>query len=272
MTMTNTPENRLISLLRDGRPLLGLYHGFPAEAILETIGPGWDFVWIDGQHGQFSIDAALRSVRTASTMGLETVLRAPSHDAGWLGVYADTAASALMIPQIDSPQMAMATVEALRFPPHGRRSFGGRRTVDVHGRDYYRHRQPAVVVQIESREALENVRRIASVDGVDGLFFGADDLKLSLGLPIDAKLCESDELISAQRTIAEAARAAGKWCGQPALAAEDLRTAIELGYQLISCGGDVSFVRAGARETLAESRRVMEASRANQSFKVEENK
>jgi len=268
--MTNTPENRLTSLLRDGRALLGLYHGYPAEAILETIGPGWDFVWIDGQHGQFSIDTALRSVRTASSMGLETVLRAPSHDAGWLGLYADTAASALMIPQVDTPEMATAAVEALRFPPHGRRSFGGRRTVDVHGRDYYRHRQPAVIVQIESREALENLNGIASVDGVDGLFFGADDLKLSLGLPIDAQLCECEELNSAQRAIAEAARAARKWCGQPAPAAKDLRTAIELGYQLISCGGDVSFVRAGAREALAESRRVLEASRPKDSSSTKE--
>lgn len=160
--------------------------------------------------------------------------------------------------------MATAAVEALRFPPQGRRSFGGRRPVDVYGRDYYRERQPAVIVQIESREGLANADRIAAVEGVDGLFFGADDLKVSLGLPVDAQLRECEELQSAQRAIAQAARAAGKWCGQPTAVGQDLQQALELGYQLISCGGDISFVRTGAREALAESRRILEASRVAQ--------
>ena len=68
-------KNHLAQGLRDNEPLLGVYYGYPAEGILETIGPGWDFVWIDGQHGQFSFDGALRAVRTASGLGLETSFR-----------------------------------------------------------------------------------------------------------------------------------------------------------------------------------------------------
>jgi 2-keto-3-deoxy-L-rhamnonate aldolase RhmA len=164
--MTSFAKNRLAHLLQERRALLGVTHCYAAEGILETIATGWDFVWIDGQHGQFNFESALRAVRIASGMGLETVLRVPTHDPGLLGLYADTGASALMIPLVDSPQMAAEVVRALRFPPHGNRSFGGRRVIDAHGRDYCRTREPLVVAQIESADGVKN-----------------DDMKLHLAFP-----------------------------------------------------------------------------------------
>ncbi len=261
--MTNTHENGLATRLSGGRPLLGLYHGFPAEGILETIGPGWDFVWIDGQHGQFSIDTALRAVRTASALGLETVLRVPTHDAGLLAQYADTAASAMMIPQVESAEVAAAVVRALRFPPRGSRSFGGRRPIDAHGRDYYRTREPLVVVQIESQTALESVEQIAAVEGVDLLFFGADDMKLSLALPVETLVGDNDQLSQAQGHIARAARAAGKGCGCGIVKPQDVSILAEMGYHLLAIGGDVPFLRTGARQALDEGRRALPQSVAS---------
>lgn len=256
--MADVSDNTFSRRLREGDALLGLYNGYPAEGILEAIGPGWDFVWIDGQHGQFSVESALRAVRTASALKLETVLRAPSHDPGLLGQYADTNASAVMIPQVDTRATAAAVVAALRFPPRGKRSFGGRRPIDVHGRDYYLSCEPAVIVQIESREGLENVDSIATTDGVDALFFGGDDMKLSLGLPVNTVIHESDLLVEAQRSVAAAARAAGKACGVPVANPDDLRDALGLGYRLLACGGDIGFLRTGSRQALEQSRRVLD--------------
>jgi 4-hydroxy-2-oxoheptanedioate aldolase len=247
-------RNRLSILLREKRPLLGLYNGYPAEGILESLAPGWDFVWIDGQHGQFAIDTALRAVRTTFALGLESVLRVPSHDAGLLGQYADTAASGIMVPQIETLESATQVVEALRFPPNGKRSFGSRRAIDLHGRDYYLNCQPMVIVQIESNEALQNSAGIAGKDGVDALFLGMDDLKLSLGLDVNTPLQESEHLISARRTVAAAALVAGKACGLVVANPLELREALELGYRLICCGSDVGFLRAGARLALEQHR------------------
>ena len=253
-----TTDNRLATLLQAGAPLLGLYHGYSAEGILETIGPGWDFIWIDGQHGQFSIDGALRAVRTASAIGSETMLRVPTHDAGLLAQYADTAASAIMVPQVDSAEMAARAVRALRFPPLGNRSFGGRRAVDAHGRDYYRSREPLIVAQIESKQAWENVEQIAAVDGIDVLFFGADDMKLSLGMPIETPLGESEVLLRAQRETAAAARAAGKWCGTGIVEASSVPAMFEKSYQMLVIGADVRFLRMGAKQCLEDGQRARE--------------
>jgi 2-keto-3-deoxy-L-rhamnonate aldolase RhmA len=256
-SMTTFAHNRLANLLQERKVLLGVTHCYAAEGILETIASGWDFVWIDGQHGQFDIESALRAVRAASGMGLETVLRVPTHDPGLLGLYADTGTSALMIPLVDTPTMAADVVRALRFPPHGNRSFGGRRVIDVHGRDYCRTREPLVVAQIESASGLKNVEAIAAVEGVHVLFFGADDMKLHLGVPLDTPLRESETLLAAQRATAEASRSAGKWCGCVAADPRDLKSALEQGYQLVAVGADVRFLRNGSRQALEEGRRVV---------------
>ncbi|MBI2824044.1 MAG: hypothetical protein HYX69_05045 [Planctomycetia bacterium] len=261
--MTSPTTNRLAELLRNGQPLLGLHHCYPAEGILETIGRGWDFVWIDGQHGQFSFESALRSVRCASGLGLETVLRVPTHDPGLLGLYADTAAAAIMVPLVDSPEMAAAVVRALRFPPAGHRSFGGRRPTDVHGRDYVWHREPIIVAQIESSAGLENADRIAAVDGIDILFFGADDMKLHLGIPLDAPAEGCAPLERARRDTAAAAQRAGKACGCACVDSRDVGVALGLGYRLIAAGADVRFLRSGSNRALEESRRVIEDFRSN---------
>ncbi len=255
--METLAHNRLANLLREGKVLLGLANCYPAEGILETIGAGWDFIWVDGQHGQFSYESALRAVQVASALDLETVLRVPTHDSGLLGLYADTAASALMIPMVDTPAMAATIVRALRFPPRGSRSFGGRRVIDVHGRDYHRTREPLVVAQIESGSGLKNVEAIAATEGVDVLFFGADDMKLHLGIPMDTPLRESETLLAAQRATSQAAQAAGKWCGCVAMDPRDLKVALEQGFQLIAAGADVRFLRLGSRQALEEGRRVV---------------
>jgi 4-hydroxy-2-oxoheptanedioate aldolase len=250
--------NRLSILLREERPLLGLYNGYPAEGILELIGTGWDFIWIDGQHGQFSIDSALRAVRTTSALGLESVLRAPSHDAGLLGQYADTGTSGVMVPQVETLTSATAIVEALRFPPNGKRSFGGRRAVDLHGRDYCLSCQPTVIVQIESCAGLDNSAGIAAIDGVDVLFLGMDDLKLSLGLDVNMPVQECEALKSARHAVAAAAGASGKSSGLAVANVLELREAVELGYGLICCGSDVGFLRAGSRLALEQHRSVVD--------------
>lgn len=250
----STENNLLHRSLNAGQHLVGLYNGYAAEEILETIGIGWDFVWIDGQHGPFSYESSLRAVRVASGIGVETLLRVPSHDPGWLAYYADTAASAIMVPQVDTAEIARGIVQALRFPPHGSRSFGGRRPNDVHGQDYYSKREPMIVIQIESELGLANVEQIAAVEGVDALFFGADDMKISLGLPVETPFNECEPLLKARSTTAEVAISNAKFAGCGICAPHDLPLLFEQGYQFVATGADVRFLRSGSQQTLQDSR------------------
>lgn len=256
-TPPNPSANPFRDAVREGRVLLGLCHTYPAAGIVEGMCRGWDFVWIDAQHGQIDLRAALESLRVADAMGLASLLRVPGHDATELARYADLAPAALMVPMVNTAPEAEALVRAVRFPPRGERSYGGRRVVDLWGREYYKHFEPALIVQIETEQAAQQAHDIAQVEGVDGLFFGPDDMKLSLGLPIDASPADEPRLAEAMRSTAEAARVAGKLAACVAAGEPASRLAVEMGYQCIVGGGDIAFLRARAAEQLTLMRTIV---------------
>jgi len=237
--------------LQRGETLLGILQHYPCVAILETIGCDWDFVWIDAQHGQFSYESTLDAVRVADLLGLETLLRIESRDPDLLGKYADLGSSALMIPMVDTPEDAEAIVRALRFPPRGFRSFGSRRLADCVGLDYHQAVQPLIFAQIETPEAIENAPQIAAVDGVDVLYFSPDDLKIRMQIPIETATSDSETLLSAMEKIADAAKQSRKALGAAGVTTPELLgRCIDMGYQVVTGGSDVMFIRRGSARQL----------------------
>jgi 4-hydroxy-2-oxoheptanedioate aldolase len=256
------PSNILFDRIRRGEIALGLSNMYPASGIIEGFSKGWDFVWIDTQHGEYGYAETLHSMQAAGACGMPTLLRVPSHETGFIGPMADLAPNALMIPMVDTKEQAQAVVRAAHFPPRGNRSYGGRRVIDLDGRDYYKDREMLVVAQVETLESVENAAEIIAVDGIDMLFFGPDDMKARMGLPINTAVNESDRLREAMKRTADAARRAGKWCGCVAVTAPALKMAVELGYQLLVGGADAAFLRTAAADKLKELRSAMEGQKA----------
>ena len=197
--------------LKSGECLLGLCNMYPAAGVIEGMCSGWDLVWIDAQHGQIGYDAALEAIRTAAACRLESLLRVPGHESSLLGVFADAMPSALMVPMVNTPEQARGVAAAVRFAPQGTRSYGGRRPIDLHGRQYFQSPDPLLVAQIETVEAVQNVEAIVAAEGVDTLFFGPDDMKVSMGIPIDTPPIEDTRLREAMAATPPAARRAGKY-------------------------------------------------------------
>jgi len=246
--------NRLLERLRRGEVCLGVANTYPAPGIIEIMGRGWDFVWIDGQHGQFSYDAALNAVRAAAGIGVDSLLRVPGHEHSTLCLYADMGPMAIMVPMVNTAAEAEDVVRGLRFPPRGVRSFGGRRVADLYGRGYATESELLIVAQIETAEAAANADAIAAVDGVDCLFFGPDDMKMSLGLPMETPITGDARLQRAMEQTARAAQAHGRALGCVCPNAESARLAMGLGYRLLAGGGDAPFLRTQAAARLGELR------------------
>lgn len=244
--------------LSQGQTLLGLSQMYPGAGIVEGMCRGWDFIWIDAQHGQMSYDSTLTGVRTAHYMGLETIVRPPSHDPTILGIMADLAPSGLMVPMVNCVEDARRIVRAVHFPPLGDRSYGGRRPIDLYGREYYRNNPVFVLAQIETLQAVEAAEQIIAIDGIDGLFFGPDDMKVRMGLPIDTPVTENQRLQDAMRHTAAAAKKVGKYAGGIAASIASLHLCRDMGYQILIGGGDVMFLRASAATKLAELKSAME--------------
>ena len=251
-------SNLLLEKIRAGQVVLGLGYMYPASGMIEGMCRNWDFVWIDGQHGQISYDSALHAVQAADAMGIESVLRVPGHEFGIVGPFADLAPSAIMVPMVNNAHQARNVVSHLRFPPLGIRSFGGRRVIDLDGRDYYRDRELMVIAQIETLEAVEHAESIINTEGIDMLFFGPDDMKVRMDIQVDTPYTDNKLLREAMAKVAAAARAAGKSCGNVAATAETLRMSVDMGYQLIIGGSDAGFLRTASARTLAELRKVID--------------
>ena len=251
-----TVKNALLKKLKNGEPTLGVGLMYPNPNCIESMARGWDWVWIDGQHGQLDYATILRAVQVAQGAGIPTIIRVASHEPGLIGMALDTGTEGLMIPMVDTPEQAGEIVKDACFPPLGNRSYGGRRVIDVGGRDYYKtaNNDLLLVAQIETLEAVSRAEKIAAVEGIDALFFGPDDMKMRLGLPIDTPINESEELAKAMQTVATAARNAGKITGCVTASAESLRMALSEGYRLLVGGADIAFLRTASASKLEELR------------------
>jgi len=234
--------------------LLGFCLMYPAPGIIERVGRDWDWIWIDGQHGQFDYNCILQCVRACELISKPSIVRVSSHDYGQIGLALDTCASGIMVPMVNTREQAIKIVEAAKFPPLGLRSYGGRRPIDILGRAYSKNANNDIllIAQIETDEGLTNVDEIASVTGVDALFFGPDDMAMQLSMPMDQPR-KVDFFKSAMERMVNAAHKAGKIAGTVTASAEILSLAAKMGYKLCIGTSDVALLSTGsskARENL----------------------
>jgi 2-keto-3-deoxy-L-rhamnonate aldolase RhmA len=59
---------------------LGFSLGFPTPGAIECTGAGWDWVWIDGQHGRYDYRGMVECGRAADACGLASIVRTSGHE------------------------------------------------------------------------------------------------------------------------------------------------------------------------------------------------
>ncbi len=241
--------------LPETSPLFGHYIGFPDPGPLERIGSDWDWIWIDGQHGQIGYADILALVRMCDLIRRPALVRVASHEYGEIGRALDTGAAGLIVPCVDTPEQAAQVVFAAKFPPVGGRSFGSARIGARQGRTYVgrANEEVKLFVQIETPLAITHVERIASVPGVDGLFFGPDDLTLRRGITVDAPRTIA-MLGPDMEAVASACRRHGKKAATASSNPELAAYAARSGYHLIAAGSEVGFLAAGSAKASADIR------------------
>lgn len=244
--------------LESGVPQLGFLGMYPAPGIIERAGADWDWVWIDGQHGELGYQDVLAMVRACDLIGRPGIVRVASHEFGRIGLALDTGASGIIVPVVSTPAEALAVVHAAKFPPLGGRSYGGRRPIDREGRLYSdtANEDVLLVVQVETPEAVENADSIAAIPGIDALFYGPDDVALRRGQKMNA--VRSRETLAADLTaVARACARHGKFAVTVGVNPEIMALAAELGFAMIVGGGDVGFIAAGSKQASADARALL---------------
>ena len=240
-------------------PQLGLGMFYPAPGIIERIGPDWDWIWIDGQHGEMGYNDVLGAVRACNLVKRFALVRVPGHEGGPIGLALDTFADAVMVPMVSTVEQAKGIVQAAKFPPVGSRSWGARRPIDLFGREFSKaENEPILVCQIENDTGLDNAEAIAAVEGVDALFFGGDDMAISRGMPMDKPL-PGGYFDESWERMATAAISQGKFAGGVFPSSEAMTKAISLGYRMVVGGGEMAFLASGSQEASDRLRKCIDS-------------
>jgi 4-hydroxy-2-oxoheptanedioate aldolase len=250
------------SVLQSGVPQLGLSVMYPSPGAVERIAPDWDWIWLDGQHGEIGYGEMLALVRACDLVQRPAFVRVPGHEAGPVGLSLDMGATGVIVPCVDTPEQAQMLIDAAKFPPLGKRSYGGRRPIDFHGRTYSNtaNTDTLLVIQIETPLAIKNAEAIAAMPGVDALFLGPDDILLRRGVAMDVprtrELLEPD-----MQAVVSACRKHNKFAVTVGVSPVMLGLCIELGYHMIVSGSDVPFLVNGSKQALTQAREAVKARR-----------
>jgi 2-keto-3-deoxy-L-rhamnonate aldolase RhmA len=239
---------RMVDKIRAGNPVFGLNTQFSDPALIEICGADWDFTWIDLQHGMLGASDLPGLIRTCDLVGLTSLVRLPADRSDWVSFVLDLDVGGVIVAQVESVAQAQSMVMAAKFPPLGNRSFGGRRIIDRHGRDYIQkaNSEQWLILQIESPEAAAICDSIAAIPGVDGLMIGPDDMKLRLGLSLSAPL-DTPELARASAAVTAACRRHGKRAmGFAVPTPAGIQAGIDAGFDLISLGAIARMIQQGS--------------------------
>lgn len=254
------PVTLAANLRKSPGPKFGLTITYPSPGVVERIGPDWDWIWIDGQHGELSYGDMLGLVRACDLVQRPAIVRVPANESGAIGQALDMGAAGVMVPLVNSAAEARAAVQAAKFPPLGQRSYGGRRPIDRHGRLYAEraNTDTLLVVQIETPESLRNVDEIAAVPGVDVLFYSGDDMLMRLGGRMNEARPE-DELESDLTRVASVCSRWQKLSGMAAYSPAMLARSLLHGYSLIAGGSDVGLLATSSSEAALRARNARQA-------------
>jgi 2-keto-3-deoxy-L-rhamnonate aldolase RhmA len=244
--------NHALNRMREGGLALGFGVGHLRTMATPMLAQAadFDFLFIDMEHGAFSIHEATQ-LCVASLMTRVTPIVRICKDALDEGTRAlDNGAQGIVVPHVNTAEQARRVAEAFHYPPMGHRSWGGPPALygylppsmgEAQGEI---NREILTVVMIETPEAVEHADGIAAVEGIDVLLFGTSDLTTEMGIPGQIG---HERVAAAYKKVGEACRKHRKFMGMGGVYdQENAPRYIKLGARFVLGAGDHQLLLAGA--------------------------
>jgi 4-hydroxy-2-oxoheptanedioate aldolase len=206
-------------------------------------GSGFDWLLLDMEHSANDLTEIVDQLRAAFGGTAEPAVRIPWNDPVYVKRVLDSGARTLLFPFVQNAAEAEAAVRATRYPPRGIRGVSAVSRATRFGRVQNYHQiadqEICVLVQVETKQAVNEIEAIARVDGVDGIFVGPADLSASIGYPNNWRQPEAWQLVlEAGRRIQKAGKPAGFLSGVEA----DCRDVLEAGFKFVAVGTDMGIL------------------------------
>lgn len=249
--------------LLSGSLVIGAHTFFTDPTITNLLGyHGFDFVWIDGEHGAFSKPDLLHHIMAAGDAGVASLVRVAWNDPVIIKPVLEMGCDGIILPYVRSAKEARQAVEYCSYPPHGIRGFGPRRAQEygaMDGKEYLNDVDDSFlrILQIEHVDAINELEEIVQVPGIDFIIVGPNDLSATYGHLGDTN-CE--EMKQVYDTIAKICKkyhmpfGVSLGVGQT----QAYQEWINRGVNAISTGSDMEYMSLGSKQTIKQLREMEE--------------
>lgn len=246
-------HNKFKQALKEQRPQIGLWLGLCSSYSAELVaGAGFDWLLIDGEHAPNNVQTTLTQLQAIAPYPSQPVVRPPWNDPVIIKQLLDIGAQTLLLPMVQNAEQAQQAVRSTRYPPEGIRGVGSalaRASRWNRIPDYLKRAndEMCVIVQVETREAINNLADILQVEGIDGVFIGPADLSADMGFSGNPNHPEVKAVI--EKAIVQI-RAAGVAPGILMAVPDVADHYLKLGALFVAVGVDTTLLARGA-ESLA---------------------
>ena len=248
--------NPFTRALANGDKQIGLWISLCSNFAAEVVSTaGYDWALIDMEHSANDYFSVLSQLQAFAASPTTALVRVEWNDSVAVKRLLDLGAQGLLFPMIQSVEEAEKAVASTRYPPRGIRGVSGATRATAFGRvmDYVTRveEETTVLLQLETRAAVEQADAIGAVDGVSGIFFGPADIAADIGKvgkPMDPEVWALIKP-AAQELIAKGVPV-GTLVTDTAFAAELLRE----GFTFVANSTDIGLLARAADAALAQTK------------------
>ena len=248
-------KNTFKKALADKKTQIGLWAGLANAYCAEIIaGAGFDWLLIDGEHAPNDIPIILSQLQAIAPYKSHPIVRVPVNNEVIIKQALDIGAQTLLIPMVNTKEEALAAIKACYYPPHGIRGVGSAlarasRWNRVDGYLKQANDEICILLQAETKQALDNLPQILELDGFDGIFIGPADLSADMGYMGNPN---HPEVVAAIEKAIAQIKAANKAPGILMANEQMAKHYIELGALFVAVGVDTTLL-ARAADNLAQN-------------------
>jgi len=185
--MTRFKKIKLIrNKLNNNKPTIGTWIQMPNSSAAEILGDsGYDWIAVDLEHGSIGVEQLpdiFRAIELGGTLPIARLARGHFKDCKQA---LDSGAGGVIIPMIKNADKLEELIDCCCWPPAGRRGVGFSRA-NLFGKHFDAYveeaQSPLFIGQIEHISAVENLKEIIHVEGLDAILVGPYDLSSSMGI------------------------------------------------------------------------------------------
>ena len=214
---------------------------------------GCQFIIFDMEHGGLSLEQFKTLAIISNAHEIAPLIRIPEVNYNYIARALDLGAAGIMAPMVNTQEEALKIVQSSKYPPNGIRGAGF-----GFAHDNYKNENPLSyinkvnnnlinIIQIESKQALENIEEIAAIDGVDCIWVGHFDLTNFLGIPGQFS---SDIYLNSIKRVVDAAKVNKKSLGIMVNNQDELKMYSDLGFNMIAVGTEMSILSRSISQIL----------------------